>query len=770
MQAKHIKGTISLCAALLAGVALFAASGAGAAKPRAVAKIDVSTKAAVDHYLRSIHVNPKGVVIQRGARNYAGPNCPGKRWTCASTKHTVVQIAKRGGQNRFVCRSSKCVVVQISGASHGVYAAGRTASAVGSNKGGNSGYCVKTGSGTLSGGGQTCSIMQTATGSGANTAGIYEVTSKVSGLVQTVQFAATIQQKSGSGDNTACVTQAISQTASTTNTNGKPTNVSLEATQTIVIQQDSATGNNSAVNGANPTTGTCGSQTLSQSQNQTSIVTATGDITQNMNPTPNGTTNGNASLDIEQNQAPRGIGTGTNSAVFSQKTNQQAVANTKNLKTVTQLQNSTQGDGLATPFSGIVGTINQDSKGQSTATVTQDEIQCEDAANTSNSAALTGCSTTSDAVPGITLSQTQNGPVGLFTPPAKSAARVPYFHKGNGKSELTGAVAPNVDTFHLTQTSSQYADTSGPNTTVNQSNIMQGDCASSGNGSATGGTCEASQLATLNGGTTAGNTQDGYTAGSIDKLLIKCVDGHGSCTATPPPKPVITTKPTATSEDTSPTFAWTEGGTGATVGISFDCSIDSGDPVSCDSGDTFPVGLGPHTFEVTASDNFGHTSAAASWAWTVVPYLTFEQFGTGSSAGWSDTPGSPIKLIVGTDPESYGQFTLHNFEGIKISDLPEPMFHTDFYFGAPRYEIDLDNGDYLFGYPPEAGLSGSWDINCDHAGCAPFVSWADVLSVEGSATVTDVLIEADSNPGDTYHISSFSFDGYVLDDFTNHFH
>ena len=58
MQAKHMKGIISLCAALIAGVALVAASGAGAAKARTV-RIDVSTKAAVVHYLRSIHVNPK---------------------------------------------------------------------------------------------------------------------------------------------------------------------------------------------------------------------------------------------------------------------------------------------------------------------------------------------------------------------------------------------------------------------------------------------------------------------------------------------------------------------------------------------------------------------------------------------------------------------------------------------------------------------------------------------------------------------------------------
>ena len=109
----------------------------------------VSTRASVVKYLRSIHVNPKGVVIQRGLRNYAGAHCPGKGWTCASTGHAVVQIAKRGGHNRFVCKSSRCVVVQISGTSHGVYASGRRFAATGApNKGGSSGVCLKNGSGS----------------------------------------------------------------------------------------------------------------------------------------------------------------------------------------------------------------------------------------------------------------------------------------------------------------------------------------------------------------------------------------------------------------------------------------------------------------------------------------------------------------------------------------------------------------------------------------------------------------------------------------------
>ncbi len=102
--AMRAKVLIGLVGALLAAVALASASGAATAKAQKVTRIDVSTRAAVIHYLRSIHVNPKGAVIQRGGLNYAGARCPGARWTCASTKHTVVQIAKRGGQNRFACR------------------------------------------------------------------------------------------------------------------------------------------------------------------------------------------------------------------------------------------------------------------------------------------------------------------------------------------------------------------------------------------------------------------------------------------------------------------------------------------------------------------------------------------------------------------------------------------------------------------------------------------------------------------------------------------
>ena len=60
--------------------------------PTTIELPNLATRAAVIRYVRSRGIDPTGLVIQRGARNYAGPNCPGKSWNCTrATK--VVQIA-----------------------------------------------------------------------------------------------------------------------------------------------------------------------------------------------------------------------------------------------------------------------------------------------------------------------------------------------------------------------------------------------------------------------------------------------------------------------------------------------------------------------------------------------------------------------------------------------------------------------------------------------------------------------------------------------------
>jgi len=327
--------------------------------------------------------------------------------------------------------------------------------------------------------------------------------------------------------------------------------------------------------------------------------------------------------------------------------------------------------------------------------------------------------------------------------------------KGLGQSIQTGndgCTPGNCNSFTVSQQSTQNADTN-----ATQVNLGVADCG-------TTGSCSAGQTTTVNGSATS----DGYTAPVIGNLVINCPTGQ-TCAGTPPPAPQITGHPGAQTTSTSATFTWTEAATG---GVTLKCSIDGGTFSTCDSPTgTSYTGLshGPHTFAVKAVDNTAshNESAVDSFKWEIIPYLTFETTNDGAAAGWLGTPGSsPITLTTGSGPGTFAQFTIHDRNDLTVSDLAleEPTFTTDSYVGAPRYEIDLDNGDYLFGYPPEAGFgSNSWDINCGHVGCTPmaFVSWADVQNAEGSATVTDVLIEADFPPTNyTYSILDFTFDNY----------
>jgi hypothetical protein len=776
------KRALGLAVIVIVGAMLVSASGAATTKAQRVTRIDVSTRAAVIHYLHSIHVKAKGAVIQRGSRNYAGARCPGRGWTCASTKHTVVQIAKLGGQNRFVCKSSKCAVVQISGLAHGVYLSGPHLA--GKGGGGNSGVCVKTGSAATTGTGQSCTINQSGTGS--NTAVVYENSLKVSGLMASAAYTAVINQTAtdGTHGNKACVTQNINLDGSTTGLKGKPVTVSLQGHQSVIITQDAAgSGPNTAATAAvaSGTTAICdpNNGVLGQSQILTSTVNGISGVTQNIGDQAilcgDGVTGpvgvgdyANLCLDIEQNQTPANTNpafpagfvnnpsvTGANNANFNQSDLWGEIANSTNGPVK-------QTEGNPDPaVGGIVGTINQWSyQTQAFATATQHERECEDAATGGltpgqTTATTNWCDITGDpGKPSYTVNQNQYGPAGFGSFKGTSGGiHAITVRKGLGQAIQLGDPS---DQYSVTQTSTQTTD-AGSNVT----NHVVGDCTTDGN-------CTAGQTTTINGAP----TQDGYASKSINNLRIDC-SNTSTCAPTPPPAPVITTTadgtPAAQTTLTDATFTWTEA---ATAGVTLKCSIDGGTTfTTCGSAtSTSYTGLshGPKTFEVKAVDNFGNESAADSFSWEIIPYLTFETSGTGASAGWSSTPGSsPITLTTGAESTTYAQFTIHDRSDLKVSDLAslEPSFNTDAYIGAPRYEIDLDNGDYLFGYPPQAGFgSNSWDINCGgtNISCVPasFVTWAQVQAAEGTATITDALVEADFPTNHTYSIADFTFDNY----------
>jgi hypothetical protein len=223
-----------------------------------------------------------------------------------------------------------------------------------------------------------------------------------------------------------------------------------------------------------------------QTQRLESLANGSGAITQNQNAASNGP---NVSVDIEQNQSSgfNGSATGANSAMFSQTSSLQAVANTPN-GPVTQTQSSPDTD---PPFSGLVGTVNQDSRGFSTANAMQTETQCEDVATSG----LSTCRPAGehDFNGTYALHQTQYGPEGIFKASNAPQGPVHLVHKGDGASTQTGN---SDDTFTVDQASTQ------DNTTGSgQTNVVQGDCTTSGN-------CAITQTTAVDGEQST-NTQSG---------------------------------------------------------------------------------------------------------------------------------------------------------------------------------------------------------------------------------------------------------------------
>ena len=551
---------LSVFVVVIAATALVSASGAATPKAPKTARIDVSTRAEIVHYLRSIHVSTKGLVIQRGDHNYAGSHCPGRAWACTKTTHTIVQVARPGGKNRFNCATQTCRVLQVA-----------TSPAVATN----TAKCIRT-DGLL----QVCAIVQLSS-TANNVAVVYEQASKSRGLVQSALSGALIVQRAtgASNSNTACVYQAINLDASRDAGFGN-VNVWLGAHQNVTIYQDSAHGGNSAGSSANPN-GTCdGANPLTQTQTLTSAVSGHS-VRQEENSASLGE---NVSLDIEQNQSSgfKGAADGPNSAIFSQTNTVTAIANTPH-GPVSQTQSS--------PSGGIVGTVNQDSTGVETVVATQVETQCEDAATSG----LSSCDTADQDPPGYSLSQVQYGPASVRKTMSRHTGGRHLLHvsKGNGSSTQTGGNP--ADTFVVSQTSKQDSDTES-----GQTNLVQADCHTSGN-------CTVDQTTSVDGQTTT-NTQSGQDLNSS----INCTGSE--CQSTAPPAPSIDTFPPDPSSSSSAGFTFSD----TQEGVSFLCALDGSAFSACTSPQDYgDLSIGSHTFAVEAKDADGNVSDPTTYTWAV---------------------------------------------------------------------------------------------------------------------------------------------------------
>jgi hypothetical protein len=234
----------ALCGAAVVCVAIvgFASAAGAASQHQTSMQAKVATRAGAVAYLESLGIDARGVVIQRGARNYAGPRCPGAGWNCTTSMRVFQISTSSAGGNTYSCKpqtggsdaTHSCVIVQTSTTAN------------------NTAACKITYSATVSDPlpvNQSCSVTQTS-GSGTNRAELKtELTFSPLATSEGTQQAGTsstpVKQTSGSGANVVTVnqksTESIIDNAPTT------TNVSWSqsADQDIVIVQESSSGTNS---------------------------------------------------------------------------------------------------------------------------------------------------------------------------------------------------------------------------------------------------------------------------------------------------------------------------------------------------------------------------------------------------------------------------------------------------------------------------------------------------------------------------------------------
>jgi len=328
------KWGLFVLAALASAAVLTSSAGAvtqGSAGP------NLSTRAGVVQYLASHGIDARGIVVQRGSRNYAGPNCPGKGWTCT----TATRVLQSGTTNQYTCTAStggtvnppnECVVIQSSSGAD------------------NNATCLeKVGDPT---GTQSCKIYQLNT-SGANNAYVQQsVAAAASSFgTQAATQNTEIAQSAMSGSNNAQVNQDLKESQSASIAKTASITQTQDGHQTTAVSQHSDTGANNA-------------KVLQSLQLKASATGGTS-ITQNQDTNGNGP---NTSAAIYQNSDQDSgpiTSSGTNNAYVFQSND----LNASGAKTGALTQNQGNFD------TGILNTTDQRSTGVSTTQVNQSEHQ-----------------------------------------------------------------------------------------------------------------------------------------------------------------------------------------------------------------------------------------------------------------------------------------------------------------------------------------------------------------------------------------------------------
>lgn len=207
---KILRATAAMLAIVAAITMVSSAGGAGNGNGK---KIDLSTDQAIAAYLLTLGVDPAGVAIQRGPKNYAGPACPGPGWNC-TTATRVVQIAEPGGRNLVQCGDPALFGADLLAAPLAAYIPATSCFAVQENVGGTSTIDVRQQRTTDNNATLNCAGGTQQTTGGQNHFRCHQVI-KVSGseLVQSGKEIAAIKQIAVGGGNHSNIYQEISLTS-----------------------------------------------------------------------------------------------------------------------------------------------------------------------------------------------------------------------------------------------------------------------------------------------------------------------------------------------------------------------------------------------------------------------------------------------------------------------------------------------------------------------------------------------------------------------------
>jgi hypothetical protein len=536
----RLPSLLGLTATLLAGSAFLAPAARANTEP-----VDLSSVEAITAYLSSKGIDTSNLIVQEGTNNYYGIFCPGEGWDCLAPGADEVVIQRTTtGENIYEPGSAQCVVVQTaetadnqatcsqyhSGAEPMDFSALVTQQNVNGNNTVNLNqtsemYDVETMSLT-----ELADVHQQIIneGTGANSSTIYQDITESSFLyapviqTQLSSQGTTVDQFADSGANYSNLTQYLLQSAHA---------IGYEAEQ---HQNDSGE-----------------QEYMRNSVNQHAV---------------SGTNESILDADTEQYAtiAPYGYeGSGYEAAVPSDGPS--SSPSVESVAGATQMQGCVQ--------CGVIGTLNQDSAGVSTATATLDEFQ--------------------EVMVDPTVESPMQVQIGPVTVPTGDLSQTPI----KGVRCCSDQSGNPENTFDVTISSTQIGDHTGSE----QRNYIRAACTTSG--SCTAGT-------TVN--------QDGVTTtesctGSECSIAVQCPEGD-DCSASDTAEPetsLTTTPPTPTSSEAA-TFGFTSTEPGG-----FICALDEGAWEACSSPKTY-TGLlpGSHLFRTSGVDiagNVDQTPAAFGW-------------------------------------------------------------------------------------------------------------------------------------------------------------